>query len=120
MTDVTSLIEARIHQEGFHDGFCHLFCPHTTAGLTINEGADPAVAHDILGVLNDLAPASPRYTHAEGNSDAHMKSTLVGVSLSIPVDAGRLALGRWQRVFFCEFDGPRQREIWLRFTEHPN
>jgi len=87
--------------------------PHTTAGLLINERADPAVAHDILAFLEEFVPRNRPWTHAEGNSPAHVKTALLGNSLQIAFEQGKLLLGRWQGIFFCEFDGPRNREIWL-------
>lgn len=115
MVDVTGLIQKRLEEMGAAQGECLLFCPHTTAGLTINEGADPDVAQDIMAALSRLVPPDPSFRHREGNADAHVKSSLVGVSLSVEVAAGRVMLGRWQRIFFCEFDGPRRREVWLRY-----
>lgn len=90
-----------------------LFCPHTTAALTINEGFDPAVAHDVQRALEAQVPRIP-FRHAEGNSPAHLLASLVGSSVVVPVEAKRLQLGRWQRIFFCEFDGPRHREVWVQ------
>jgi len=103
---------------GLDDGAVLLHVPHTTAGVTVNEGYDPAVAGDLLRRLDLLAPhgadtAGGRDRHAEGNSDSHLKAAFVGGSIVLPVADGRLALGRWQRVFFCEFDGPRTRQLWL-------
>lgn len=96
-------------------GMCFVFCQHTTAGLTINENADPDVVHDLLLELNRLVPwRNPGFQHGEGNSAAHLKSSLVGVHLAIPVEHGRLALGTWQGIYFCEFDGPRQRRVLVR------
>ncbi len=100
-------------------GLCYLFTPHTTAALAINEGADPDVAQDISEQLSRLLPQFGPYHHVEGNADAHVKSVLVGPFLLLPVSGGRLALGRWQSVFFCEFDGPRRREVWMSFLPFP-
>jgi len=116
--DISKDLEMRLAEMNASDGLCHIYCPHTTAGLTINEGVDRAVARDIITTLDRLVPHYGDYSHMEGNSDAHVKSTLIGVSLLIGVEAGKLALGRWQRVFFCEFDGPRIRQVWLRFIEN--
>ncbi len=113
--DISTDLEMKFNEMNATDGLCHLYCPHTTAGLTINEGVDRAVARDILKTLDRLVPHYGDYAHMEGNSDAHVKSTLVGVSLMIGVEAGKLLLGQWQRVFFCEFDGPRARQVWVRF-----
>ena len=112
--DITAMVAAKI-PKGMKNGVCMLYSPHTTAGLTVNENCDPAVKHDILARLEAIAPTkSPEYTHAEGNSAAHIKTTLVGPSLSVSVENGRLVLGRWQGLYLCEFDGPRTcRELWL-------
>jgi len=113
--DITADIQAAVAQADVRDGFCMIYVPHTTAAVTINESADPAVKSDILMILNKIVPWEDRYRHLEGNSPAHVKSTLVGASELIAVDRGRLALGTWQGVFFCEFDGPRSRKVQLRF-----
>lgn len=117
MLDVTARIEERLHREGFEEGFCFLYVPHTTAAITINESADPAVRADILMVLNQVVPWEAAYRHAEGNSPAHVKASLVGASELIAVEKGRLVLGTWQGVFFCEFDGPRKRRMTLRLSD---
>jgi secondary thiamine-phosphate synthase enzyme len=115
--DVTKRVQGVVDARGFRSGILHVYCPHTTAGLTINEGADPAVAADILAVLRRLVPhRDPVYRHDEGNSDAHVKTALVGSSVAVPVAEGKLALGRWQSILLCEFDGPRRRELTLVFT----
>lgn len=114
LIDITASVEHILKGQGVESGLCHLYCPHTTAGLTVNEGADPAVARDVVKTLERLVPQKGDYRHMEGNSDAHVKSSCVGVSLTLGVDESKLALGRWQRVFFCEFDGPRSREVWVR------
>ena len=116
MIDITREIGKRVPPE-MSDGVCHLFCPHTTAGLTINENADPDVRGDMLMALEKLVPFSdPGYRHSEGNSAAHLKASLLGFSLVLPVKDGALDLGVWQGVYFCEFDGPRQRKISARFS----
>ncbi len=107
--DITAEVNRAIRAEGLTEGLCHVFVPHTTAALTINENADPDVTRDVLGVLDRLVPRSGDYRHVEGNSDAHAKASLLGASLTVPVAAGRLVLGTWQAVYFCEFDGPRHR-----------
>ncbi len=108
---ITSEIE-RLVPADMKTGLCHVFCVHTTAGLTINENADPDVVRDIIGSLEKVFPwESPLYRHAEGNSAAHVKASLMGFSQTIPVEDGRLRLGRWQDVYFCEFDGPRERTV---------
>lgn len=109
MLDITDLIESHL-PTGF-SGAVLAYVPHTTAGITINEGADPAVRSDILRRLEELVPRSGDYRHAEGNSDAHIKSSLMGNSTLVPVQGGKLSTGTWQAVFFCEFDGPRNRKL---------
>lgn len=113
LVDVTDLVAQAASETGVDAGVFHLFTPHTTCAVTVNEGDDPAVQADFLQHLAQLVPRSSAFRHAEGNSDAHIKSILVGASLTLPFDAGRLRLGRWQRIFLCEFDGPRQRQLWL-------
>lgn len=110
-------VRAIVEESGVEDGVCHLYVPHTTAGVTINEGADPAVSADILARLRHLAPRDAGYAHAEGNADSHIKATLVGASATVPVKGGRLVLGTWQSVFLCEFDGPRQRRVLVQVAE---
>ncbi len=109
--DVTRLVEQAL-PVGLECGICHIFCPHTTAGLTVNENADPDVRHDLLAKWERMAPRDESfYRHGEGNSAAHFLATLTGFSLTLPVRAGRLVLGTWQAVYFCEFDGPRSRKL---------
>ena len=117
MIDITSQVQEAVGRSGVEDGLCHVFCPHTTAGVVVNEGADPDVRADLLNALGRLAPADGSYAHAERNADAHIQSVLAGPAVLLPVDGGRLSLGTWQKVFFCEFDGPRRREIWLRLLK---
>jgi secondary thiamine-phosphate synthase enzyme len=114
--DVTEMVQGVVTEAGIKDGICCLYVPHTTAGITINEGADPSVQRDIQNTLNRLAPQDINYFHREGNADAHIKSTLVGASVNVIIDEGKLLLGTWQSVFFCEFDGPRHRRIAVKFT----
>ena len=114
LLDVTELIAATVKAAGVSDGVCQVFVPHTTAGVTINEGADPAVARDIEAQLGRIVPSDAGYAHSEGNSDSHIKTTLVGPSCAAPVRGGRLALGTWQAIFLCEWDGPRTRKIEVR------
>ena len=109
--DITAKVEEVVSKAKVKDGLCNIFCPHTTAGLIINENADFSVKEDILMKLNKLVPDNDDYTHTEGNSPAHIKSCLVGVSLDIPVKDGKLILGMWQGLFFAEFDGPRSRKV---------
>ena len=112
---VRERVERALAELGAGDGLCHLWCPHTTAGLTVNEGADPDVAADLLAGLERLVPWRGDYRHGEGNAAAHIKATLVGAAATVPVAGGRLALGRWQDVYFCEFDGPRRRTLEVRW-----
>lgn len=116
LVDITHEVARAVSESGIQSGICHLYVPHTTAGLTINEGDDPEVARDIEATLDRLVPRESSYRHAEGNADAHIKSTLVGVSQTVWIEGGRLQLGRWQAIFFCEFDGPRQREVRLKIV----
>ncbi len=112
--DITGKVREALQKTGITSGICCLFVPHTTAGITINEGADPSVQRDIQTMLNRLVPFDGDYHHSEGNSEAHIKSTLTGTSQNILIDEGRLVLGRWQSIFFCEFDGPRQRRVGMK------
>ncbi len=114
--DITNMVQEVIKDTGISNGVCFLFVPHTTAGITINEGADPSVQRDILNSLSRLIPHEMNYFHREGNADAHIKSTLVGTSVHVIVDEGKLLLGTWQSIFFCEFDGPRHRRVAVKFT----
>ncbi len=111
--DITSRVQDAVAATGVEDGVCTVFVPHTTAGVTINENADPSVTRDILKELNKIVPFENDYTHMEGNSAAHIKSSLVGCSSTVIVRSGRLALGTWQGIYFCEFDGPRSRQVWV-------
>jgi len=111
--DITTAVAAAVQETGVQSGICLVYVPHTTASVTINENADPSVTRDILAELNRLVPFDGGYTHSEGNSAAHIKSTLVGCSQLIPIANGRLALGAWQGIYFCEFDGPRTREVYV-------
>lgn len=112
--DITKNVEDLIRQTDIKQGVCVVFCPHTTAGLTINENADPAVARDITAHLEKLIPCSEKYTHSEGNSDAHIKASLLGSSLNIIIDNAKLVLGTWQGIYFAEFDGPRNRSVYVK------
>jgi len=111
--DVTARIQEVIESQGIQQGVCLVYVPHTTAGVTINENADPTVPEDILMVLNRMVPWEAAYGHAEGNSPAHVKASLMGSSQLVAVEKGRLVLGTWQGIFFCEFDGPRTRKLNL-------
>jgi secondary thiamine-phosphate synthase enzyme len=114
LVNITGAVQQLVAESGVQSGVCHLYVPHTTAGLTINEGDDPDVARDIEAALDRLVPKDAGYKHYEGNADSHVKSTLVGASQTVHVADGRLALGRWQAIFFCEFDGPRTREVHVK------
>jgi secondary thiamine-phosphate synthase enzyme len=116
MIDVTGLVAAAIREKGIQKGICHVFVPHTTAAVTINENADPDVPRDILAALDRIVPLANGYRHAEGNAAAHVKASLFGVSQAILIESGRLVLGTWQSVFFCEFDGPRTRQVLVEVT----
>ena len=114
MKDITSLIQKEVSKAEIRDGICTVYVPHTTAGITVNEGADPAVCQDIMSKLNELVPPDAGYRHMEGNSDSHIKASLMGSSVSVLVEEGRLVLGTWQKIFFCEFDGPRSRRVYVK------
>ncbi len=112
LLDITSFVQQAVEASGVAEGVCHVCVPHTTAALTLNENADPTVPQDLLEAFGKLVP-DVRWRHAEGNSDAHFLSTLIGQSLTIPISEGELRLGRWQAVYFVELDGPRRREVWV-------
>ena len=111
LVDITERVAEAVARSGIAEGTCHVFVPHTTAGVTINEGADPDVAADIESHMTELVPKEAAYEHAEGNSDSHIKTVLVGPSCTAPVRDGKLALGTWQAIFLCEWDGPRTRRV---------
>jgi len=112
--DITREVQDAVRSSGVTDGVCTVFIPHTTAGVTINENADPYVMRDIIDILNALVPQSAEYRHAEGNADSHAKASLIGCSLNVLVENGKLLLGTWQGIYFCEFDGPRTRQVFVR------
>ncbi|KXB06950.1 hypothetical protein AKJ54_00945 [candidate division MSBL1 archaeon SCGC-AAA382K21] len=114
--DIYSKVEQIVRDSGVKSGECFVFCPHTTAAITINEGVDPDVQDDLLDALERIVP-DIEFRHSEGNSDAHLKSSLIGASEVIFFENGKLKLGKWQKIFFCEFDGPRSRRIWVKVTE---
>ena len=114
LVDVTEEVKRVVEASGVVSGVCYLYVPHTTAGVAINEHFDPDVAADLEGLFERLVPRSGPYRHAEGNSDSHAKAVLTGASQTIFVDDGKLMLGQWQGVFFCEFDGPRERKLWVK------
>ena len=115
LVDVTHEINQAVQNSGIQEGLCMVYVPHTTAGITINESADPSVNSDILMILNEVIPWQAKYRHLEGNSAAHIKASLVGASELIAIENGSLVLGTWQGIFFCEFDGPRTRQLHVRF-----
>lgn len=117
MVDITSNVEEVVLQSAAERGIAVVYCPHTTAGITINENADPDVVRDVLDGLSRLFPRDAGWRHAEGNSDGHLKATAVGSSVTIPIDGARLALGTWQGIYFCEFDGPRTRAVTVTVIE---
>jgi len=117
MIDATALVQEQVTESGISNGLCVVFVPHTTAAVTINESADPAVRQDILMVLNKVIPWKEAYRHMEGNSPAHLKTSIIGSSETIMVENGRLVLGTWQGIFFCEFDGPRTRKLDIRMIQ---
>jgi secondary thiamine-phosphate synthase enzyme len=112
--DITRSVQEAIGKLGMKDGICFVFVPHTTAAITINENADPSVSRDIVTELNKIVPFQDRYQHLEGNSAAHIKASLVGPSQTLFVESGKLVLGTWQGIFFCEFDGPRSRKVYVK------
>lgn len=116
MIDITDRVAAAVSESGVKNGFCRVFIPHTTAAVTINENADPDVPRDILAALDRIVPLSDRYRHAEGNAAAHIKASLFGASQTVFIESGRLVLGTWQSLFFCEFDGPRTRKALIQLT----
>ncbi len=115
MLDITSAIRKLVSTRGWRDGALLLFCPHTTGALTVNEAADPDVARDMTVNMGRLVPRHGDYRHAEGNSDAHIKTSLFGPSLMLIVDGGEVRLGTWQGIYFCEWDGPRSRKLWAQW-----
>ena len=115
MVEITDRVRKLVRASGVHDGLCVVYCPHTTAAITVNENADPDVVHDMLLYLDRTIPQRQAgFRHGEGNSDAHLKSSLVGSSVTVLVESGELVLGTWQGVYFCEFDGPRTRTVHVR------
>jgi len=116
IVDITGEVASAVTQAGLQDGLCLVFVPHTTAGVTVNENADPTVKSDVLMTLKHVVPDALPYRHSEGNSPAHVKAVLAGSSVTLIVEDGRLRLGTWQGVYFCEFDGPRRRQVWIKFS----
>jgi secondary thiamine-phosphate synthase enzyme len=115
--DVTEEVRDVVRESGVKEGYVHLYVPHTTAAVTINENYDPSVKSDILNKLSDIVPAGAGYSHSEGNADSHIKASIIGSSDFIPVTGGDIDLGRWQGIFFCEFDGPRSRRMLIQVIE---
>jgi secondary thiamine-phosphate synthase enzyme len=115
--DISEQLQGLIRESGVQDGICYLFCPHTTAGLTLNEDWDPDVRHDLGLALDAISPDRSGFRHGEGNSPAHVKSSLIGASQFVFVEDGRLAMGRWQGVYLAEFDGPRSRRVWVKMVQ---
>ena len=113
--DITGQVRKIVASGNVQNGLCQIFVPHTTAGVTINENADPDVVTDMLAALGKIVP-DLHYRHSEGNSPAHVKSSLVGCSITVPISEGRLCLGTWQGIYFCEFDGPRTRKVWVQLV----
>ena len=116
LVDVTDKVRRAVEQAGIESGVCYVYVPHTTAGVLVNEHFDPDVAEDLEGVFERLVPRVGPYRHAEGNSDSHAKAAMVGTSAMVFVEEGKVALGRWQGVFFCEFDGPRRRDLHIKLV----
>jgi len=119
LVDITAQVERAVRASGVKDGVAHVFALHTTAGITINENADPTVVQDVLAALERAVPQEAHYRHGEGNSPAHVKSSLMGCSQTVPVEGGRLVLGTWQAIYFCEFDGPRTRTVAVQVSGTP-
>lgn len=118
--DVTREVQRVVQESGVKSGVCYVYVPHTTAGVAINEHADPDVARDVEGVLDRLVPHHGPYRHSEGNSDSHAKAVLTGTSQTVLVEDGKLLLGTWQGIFFCEFDGPRERKLHVKLVPDPS
>lgn len=114
LMEITSMIEECVRKRGIRNGVCFIYVPHTTAGITVNENADPSVARDIINTLNRLIPVDGDYTHLEGNAHAHVKASIIGHNAILLIENGELVLGTWQGVFFCELDGPRRRRIMVK------
>lgn len=117
MVDVTEEVQKAVAKAGIKEGFCVVYCPHTTAAVIVNENADPSVQADIMKKLSELVPANAGYSHAEGNADAHIKSAIIGNSRTILVQSGKLVLGTWEGCYFLEADGPRERKLFVKIIE---
>jgi secondary thiamine-phosphate synthase enzyme len=117
LQNITDAVQAAVDKSGIQEGLCCVFVPHTTAGITVNENADPDVVRDMATALDRMVPWENDYAHTEGNSAAHIKTTMTGSSLTVIIEEGRLLLGTWQGIYFTEYDGPRQREVWVKIVE---
>jgi secondary thiamine-phosphate synthase enzyme len=120
LVDISREVEQAVRESDVKSGVCHVYVPHTTAGVVINEHADPDVASDVEGIFDRLIPYKGPYRHAEGNTDSHMKAILTGTSQSVFIENGKLVLGTWQGIFLCEFDGPRQRTVFVKIAPDPS
>jgi len=116
LQEITDRVRDIVAASGIKDGICHIFVPHTTAGILVNEHADPSVVEDIAAQLDEMVPQKESYRHLEGNSPAHIKASIIGDSRTLFIEGGKLALGTWQGVFFCEFDGPRNRSVMVKLA----
>ena len=117
MIDITDKVRNEVRESGVKNGLCVVFVPHTTASVTINEGADPDVKTDMISFMSGLIPKDPSFNHMEGNSDSHIKTSLFGASETIIIENGKLVLGTWQSIYFCEFDGPRSRKLYIKIMK---
>ena len=117
LCDITKQIQHVVDKGNINEGLLYIYCPHTTAGLTVNENCDPAVQSDISNTMNKLIPANRGYAHAEGNADAHVKASVIGCSSTLFIENGNICFGTWQGIYLCEFDGPRTREVWVKIIK---
>jgi secondary thiamine-phosphate synthase enzyme len=117
MIDITHFVQGEVLRSGTTEGLCIVYVPHTTAGITINEGADPSVCDDIISKLTRLVPKNENYRHIEGNSDSHIKTSMMGSSVTVIIENNSLVLGTWQKIYFCEFDGPRSRDVYIKILK---
>jgi secondary thiamine-phosphate synthase enzyme len=117
LCDITEQIQNVVNKQKINEGLLYVYCPHTTAALTVNENCDPTVQSDITNTMNKLIPANSGYAHAEGNADAHVKTTIIGSSKTLFIEDGNICFGTWQGIYLCEFDGPRTREVWVKIIK---
>lgn len=117
LCDITKQVQHVVEKVSINQGLLYIYCPHTTAALTVNENCDPAVQSDITTTMNKLIPANEEYAHAEGNADAHVKSSIIGSSKTLFIENGSICFGTWQGIYLCEFDGPRTREVWVKIIK---